>query len=84
MTACEGASAYGFFTHADLQGRGVGAAMMAAIRSEAERLGVSRLFAEVSVTARPFFERHGFVVLAEQQVVVRDVAHVNYRMERRL
>jgi putative acetyltransferase len=57
---------------------------MAAVRSEAERLGASRLFAEVSVTARPFFERHGFVVLAEQQVVVRDVALVNYRMERRL
>ena len=73
-----------FFTHADFQGRGVGAVMMAAVLSEAGRRDVPRLFAEVSVTARPFFERHGFVVLAEQQVVVRGVALTNYRMERRL
>jgi putative acetyltransferase len=73
-----------FFAHADFQGRGVGAAMMATIHSEAGRLELPRLFAEVSITARPFFERHGFVVLAEQQVVVREVALTNYRMERRL
>ncbi|WP_439626260.1 GNAT family N-acetyltransferase [Gemmata sp.] len=73
-----------FFTHADFQGRGVGTAMMAAVRSEAERIGARRLFAEVSVTARPFFERHGFVVLAEQRVVVRGVALTNFRMERPL
>lgn len=36
----------------------------------------------MSVTARPFFERHGFVVLAEQQVIVPGgVALTNYRME---
>jgi putative acetyltransferase len=73
-----------FFAHADFQGRGVGAVMMAAILSEAGRLELPRLFAEVSVTARPFFERHGFVVLAEQQVVVRGVPLTNFRMERRL
>lgn len=73
-----------FFVHADRQGRGVGAAMMRAVVAEAGRIGAGRLFAEVSVTARPFFERHGFVVLAEQQVVVRGVALTNFRMERRL
>ncbi|VTT98997.1 acetyltransferase : Glr3142 protein OS=Gloeobacter violaceus (strain PCC 7421) GN=glr3142 PE=4 SV=1: Acetyltransf_10 [Gemmataceae bacterium] len=73
-----------FFVHADHQGRGVGTAMMAAILSEAGRLRVPRLFAEVSITARPFFERHGFDVLAEQQVVVRGVSLTNFRMERHL
>jgi putative acetyltransferase len=73
-----------FFTHADFQGRGVGSAMMAAILSEAGRLDMPQLFAEVSITARPFFERHRFVVLAVQQVVVRGVSLTNYRMERRL
>lgn len=55
---------------------------MAAILTEAGRRHVPRLFAEVSITARPFFERHGFVVLTEQQVLVREVALTNYRMER--
>jgi putative acetyltransferase len=41
-----------------------------------------RLFAEVSTTARPFFEANGFVVLAPQVVTVRGVDFVNYRMER--
>ena len=41
------------FVHADCQGRGVGAALMRAIFKEAGRLGVQRLFAEVSITARP-------------------------------
>jgi putative acetyltransferase len=73
-----------FFVHADHQGRGVGRALMGAVIGEAEQTGLTRLFAEVSITARPFFERHGFVVLAEQQVVVRGVAMTNYRMEWRL
>lgn len=71
-----------FFVHADHQGRGVGTAMMRAIVEESERIGVPRLFAEVSITARPFFERHRFVVLGEQQVVVRGVSLTNFRMER--
>lgn len=72
-----------FFVHADYQRRGVGMALMRAVSAEAERIGATRLFAEVSITARPFFEGHGFVVLAEQQVMVRGVALTNYRMERR-
>lgn len=72
------------FVHADRQGRGVGTALMRSVVAEGGRLRLPRLFAEVSVTARPFFARHGFVVLAEQQVVVRGVALTNYRMEQRL
>lgn len=73
-----------FFVHADHQGHGVGRAMLAALVVEAVRTGVRRLYAEVSITARPFFVRHGFVVVAEQLVRVRDVPMTNYRMEKRL
>ena len=70
-----------FFVHADKQGQGVGRALMHALLDEAERLSLPRIFAEVSITARPFFERHGFVVLAEQSVEVRGERLTNYRME---
>ncbi|MBA4191138.1 MAG: GNAT family N-acetyltransferase, partial [Planctomycetaceae bacterium] len=73
-----------FFVHADHQGCGVGSTMMKSLVAEAMRTNCQRLFAEVSITARPFFERHGFTVLAEQEVVVRGVALTNYRMERHL
>ncbi|WP_165250437.1 GNAT family N-acetyltransferase [Paludisphaera soli] len=72
-----------FYVHADRQRSGVGRALLAALLAEAARLALPRVFSEVSITARPFFERQGFSVLAEQQVVVRGVAFTNYRMERR-
>lgn len=73
-----------FFVHADRQRAGVGKTLLAAIVEEARRLRLGRLFSEVSITARPFFESQGFVVLAEQEVEVRGVRFINYRMERRL
>lgn len=71
-----------FFVHADFQRRGIGAALMTGILQEALKQGWPRVFAEVSVTARAFFETFGFVVLAEQEVTVRGVTLKNFRMER--
>lgn len=73
-----------FFVHAEMQGRGVGRAMLQELLDEGRRLALPRIFAEVSITARPFFERHGFAVLAEQSVEVRGQRLTNYRMERTL
>ena len=38
----------------------------------AGRSGIPRLFAEVSITARPFFRRHGFLVVREQEALRRN------------
>lgn len=73
-----------FYCHKEHQGQGVGTRLLATIEAEARRLGCPHLFAEVSITARPFFERRGFRVLAEQTVLLAGVAFVNYRMEKRL
>ena len=45
-------------------------------------MGLPRLSTEASITARPFFQSHGFQILAEQVVTCRGSAFVNYRMER--
>ena len=73
-----------FYVSADHQRRGVGRALLEAILAEARRAGVRRLFTEASITARPFFESQGFVVLTPQVVVSRGVEFSNYRMERQL
>lgn len=73
-----------FYVSADHQGVGVGKALLAAIVAEARRTDVSRLYAEASITARPFFASQGFAVVAEQTVLARGVEFVNFRMERRL
>lgn len=41
------------------------------------------LTVEASITAWPCFERMGFQVVAEQRVVARGEAFINYRMEKR-
>lgn len=70
------------FISADHQRRGIGRQLLAAVVAEARRVGLARLFTEASITARPFFEAQGFVVLAPQVVTCRGAELVNYRMER--
>ncbi len=72
------------YVSADHQGQGIAQRLLAAVVAEARRVGLTRLYSEVSITARPFFEKQGFVVLAEQVVNCRGVELVNYRMERLL
>ena len=73
-----------FYVNPDFQRRGVASAMLRflAARGQSERR--KRLFSEVSITARPVFERHGFKVLAYQTVETNGQALGNYRMEKLL
>ena len=66
------------------QRRGVGSSILRMIEKEAVSSGLSRLFTEASITARPFFEAHGFVVLKEQTVLRNGVQLTNFAMEKRL
>lgn len=42
------------------------------------------LTVEASITAKPFFERHGFSVIEQQQVEARGERFLNYRMRREI
>ena len=70
------------YVSADHQRRGIGRQLLAAVVIEARRVGLTRLFTEASITARPFFESQGFAVLAPQVVTCGGIEFVNYRMER--
>lgn len=69
-----------FYCHHEYQGRGVGSALMAAIEQRAREIKLNHIFAEVSITAKPFFEAKGFVVKNEQSVDIRGVALTNFVM----
>jgi putative acetyltransferase len=73
-----------FFVHPGWQRRGGGALLMQAIHRKAAALWLARLFADVSLTARPFFETWGFSVIREQVVGVRGAELKNFRMEKAL
>ena len=73
-----------FFVSRHFQRQGVGAALFRQIEQEARALELDELSAEVSITARPFFEHFGFEVVDSQQVTINDVTLDNFRMRRRL
>lgn len=64
------------------QKQGVAFALLEQIVVMARAKDLSRLHTEASLTARPFFERNGFTVLAEQDVELRGQTFRNFRMER--
>jgi len=70
------------YVHSRFQRQGVAAMLYGRVEQEARSLGISRIFTEASITARPFFESRGFLLVAPQTVVHRGVSFVNYKMER--
>ena len=71
-----------FYVHPDWQGRGVGKALLRRIEDEAEQLGVKRMYADVSVTAKDFFLAMGFEILEAKENVILGHPAPNFRMEK--
>jgi len=59
----------------------VGTQLLDTIVAQAAQLQLSRLFVEVSITARSFFEHRGFAIVKPQQVECRGVKLSNFVME---
>ena len=73
-----------FYVNPDFQRRGVGSAMLRFVSARALSEKYKRLHGDVSITARPVFERHGFKVLEYQTVQTNGQALGNFRMEKLL
>jgi GNAT superfamily N-acetyltransferase len=71
-----------FYVHHKFQGAGVGTALMREIEMEAREKLLPRMYAEVSITARPFFESKVFQVIKQQTVQVRGMELTNFVMEK--
>lgn len=68
-----------FFVGARYQSEGVGSALMGTLLENSKS---DRVYSHVSITARPFFEKKGFIVVKENTVDLRGVELRNYIMER--
>lgn len=71
-----------FFCHPEHQGKGVGRRLMEHVFAEGELRGIKRFYSEVSITARPFYERLGFNVVKEQVVTIGGQQLTNFVMEK--
>lgn len=60
---------------------GVVSEIMQEVKKEAQKMNIEKLYVEVSKTARPFFEHHGFVWIRDDVVNTRGVLFDRYIME---
>lgn len=72
------------FVHKDFQHQGIARKMYTFIEQEVTIRKEKTLAADVSKTARPFFEKMGFRVITEQTVNVKGIDLTNYKMEKAL
>ncbi|KKJ75659.1 hypothetical protein WH95_17005 [Kiloniella litopenaei] len=71
-----------FYVHHQKQGLGIGHKLIEAVEEKAKTLNLNEIYAEVSITARPFFEKKGFKIQEEQEVSIRGQKLKNYKMNR--
>lgn len=73
-----------FFVSPTVARQGVGSALMQHLHGQAHAQGITALYSDVSITARPFFERWGFQVERAQMVLIRGETLQNFRMRKAL
>ncbi|EOV8988149.1 GNAT family N-acetyltransferase [Cronobacter dublinensis] len=74
-----------FFVAHDCQRQGNGTILINALIADAERMGLKKLSVEASLTAKAFFEYHGFVVVKEEHdACLRGQNFLIFNMEREL
>lgn len=73
-----------FYCHKDFQGKGVGRQILEQIELQAKNLGIKKLFTEASITAKPFFESKGFIVVKQQEVERRGQKFINFAMKKNI
>lgn len=72
------------FVHKDYQGQKIAYNLYKNIENESKRRKTKQLWADVSKTAKPFFEKMGFLVIKEQIVVLQNVEFINYKMSKKI
>ncbi len=71
-----------FYVHHEWQNQGIGSRLFRRLEHDAKALGLDRMYAFVSITARPFFEARGFEVVKQQTVEADGVSMTNFHMIR--
>ncbi|WP_340113695.1 GNAT family N-acetyltransferase [Maribellus mangrovi] len=72
------------FVHKDFQGHGIAGKLLDVLEQKASESNIEKLVSDVSLIARPFFERAGFEVIQEQNKLIRGENLINYRMQKML
>ena len=71
-----------FFVAQHAARQGVGSLLMQHIDAQAKLLSLTELTADVSLTAEPFFARHGFHIIKRNRAICRGVILLNASMKK--
>ena len=72
------------YVHTDFQGKGIARTLLKYVERVARKHGIRLLRTEASITSLVFFEKMGFVLVAEKTKVLGETAFPYYSMEKRL
>ncbi len=72
------------YVHKDHQGQGVATALLKKLEKNLMENGVKAATVEVSITARPFFERRGYRLVRENRKMLNGKEFLNFIMEKGL
>ena len=70
------------YTHKDYQGKGIASVILQTLEDALKNMGVTHTVTEASITAKPFFEKRGYVVINEQLKQHRGAIFINYVMKK--
>lgn len=73
-----------FYIHKDFQRQGIADKILNELELEARKYNSKIITSDISITAKPFFEKKGFIVKAEQINLRLNVELINYKMEKEL
>ncbi len=72
------------YVHKEYLRQGIAKTILKELENEALKCGSTKITSDVSKTAKPFFEKNGFTVVAENTNRIKGIEIVNYKMVKEL
>lgn len=72
------------FVDKDHQREGIAKELLQNLELFARKIQLDKITSDVSITARPFFEKYGFSVIRKQELNMKGIEIINFKMEKRL
>lgn len=74
----------GMYVHKNWQGKGAGSALLRKIESEAKKRGVMQLEVTSTITAKTFYEQHGYKLVRKSTHMMNGVRYPVYVLKKKL
>ncbi|WP_374174851.1 GNAT family N-acetyltransferase [Flavobacterium tructae] len=73
-----------FYIHKDYQKQGIAHKLLNELLLEAQKQHSKIITSDISITAKPFFEKNGFTTKVKQRNVRLGIELINYKMEKEI